>query len=659
MGLRLLRSKYFLLLLLVAPLIVHSVTLPSASAGVGVLYQTTWGTANFDYGQAITQDSAGNTYVAGYTWGFTPGTPSIILLKFSYTGVLLFQKLWSDSAFDYAYGIALDKSGNIYVSGWTNNNGGPSLLLLKFNSVGGLLWQRTWGGSNYPSYGQSVAVDPSGNIYVAGYYTSTSSSDQNATLVKFDPIGDLLWARRWGGGTPSQARSVALDSSGNIYVTGFTTSFGNGGADVFLLKFNSTGSLRIETTWGGSGDDKGNGIAVDSAGNAYVTGSTLSLGVVSDVFLLKYNSAGSLLGQRSYAQPSATIGYSIAVNSTTRQVWITGTNNTGSYSKGLNLRFDASTLNLLSQTGWGGLTPGSDAGYAIAPDISGNAVITGIVSESAPYKNTTMTGAEGTPSLTITSPTAPAVDPGLISGFAGGSVTSPVGSSTYAGGTDILVSKYGDEPLISIQSNHPSVGLVNFAGYNFPVGQNVSFAYGNYTASISPPVGYSFVRWNASGGVIVSRPYDNPARVRVIGSGILLANLTITIANITVNITPSTGGTLTCNGQTVIDGQIFQIHVNTTLTCNANPYVGHKFINYTGLDNLVPVGVVINPKTNPFSFNVTQGGSFHAYFTAPLPVQPTSLLAASLLTVVVAVFVRRLPKPTAFLPNRIRRRVSS
>src|SRR5712692_3846519 len=202
-------------LLLVTPISFRPV---AASTAPTIQYTKTWGGSGTDIGNGVAVDSSGNIYVTGRTSSFGAGSPSqiaLILLKYNSSGILQWQKIWSGSGngSDNGWGVAVDSSGNIYVTGDTSSfgAGGLDVLLLKFNSTGGLLWQKTWGGK-YTDVGLRVAVDPTNNS--------------------------------------------------NVYVTGQTANFGAGSMDVLLLKFSSSGMLLWQKTWGGSYTDYGAGVVV-------------------------------------------------------------------------------------------------------------------------------------------------------------------------------------------------------------------------------------------------------------------------------------------------------------------------------------------------------------------------------------------------------------
>ncbi len=127
----------------------------------------------------------------------------------------------------------------------------------------------TWGGTS-DDIGTVVALDNKNNLYLSGYPHSYGISDYDAFLVKYDPVGILLWYITWGGEYSDAGTGVAIDSENNIYLCGETGSFGSGGYDVFLAKYNSNGVQLWNIMWGGASDDEGFGVVVDIANNIYI-----------------------------------------------------------------------------------------------------------------------------------------------------------------------------------------------------------------------------------------------------------------------------------------------------------------------------------------------------------------------------------------------------
>jgi hypothetical protein len=153
-------------------------------------------------------------------------------------------------------------------------------------------WLSIIGGAN-SDVGNAIAVDSSGNIYVTGYTNSYGAGEYDVWTIKYNSSGDQIWNKTIGGASYDYGSAIAVDSSDNIYVTGNTLSYGAGDCDVWTIKYNSSGDQIWNKTIGGASYDVGNAIAVDSSGNIYVTGNTYSYGAgISDVWTARMDSDG-------------------------------------------------------------------------------------------------------------------------------------------------------------------------------------------------------------------------------------------------------------------------------------------------------------------------------------------------------------------------------
>jgi hypothetical protein len=261
-------------------------------------WNVTWGGSGADYGLKLDADSSGNIYVVGYENSFDynnygpGGNADIVVWKLNSSGQQEWNITWGGANNDYGYGIAVDTSDNIYVVGVDGSfsdatygaGGGDDVLLLKLDSSGSQLWNVTWGGSG-ADIAYSVTVDSSDeNIYVSGYENSFSpdtygpGGSSDIFLIKFDSSGSQLWNVTWGGSEAEYAFSMDIDSSDNIYITGAEKSFspdtyGPGGLfDMLALKFDSSGSQLWNVTWGGSSNEFGYGMTLDDSNNMYIVG---------------------------------------------------------------------------------------------------------------------------------------------------------------------------------------------------------------------------------------------------------------------------------------------------------------------------------------------------------------------------------------------------
>jgi len=215
---------------------------------------------------------------------------------------------------DFGSGVTTDSSGNIYVTGYTRggldgntNSGSYDIFLVKYNSSGTKQWTKQLGTSS-TDIGNDVTTDSSDNVYVTGYTGggldgNTSSGNHDIVLVKYNSSGTKQWTKQLGTSSGDYGNDITTDSSGNIYVTGFTErgldgNIHSGNDDIFLVKYNSSGTKQWTKQLGTSSTDYGSGVTTDSSGNIYVTGSTS--GELDgnthfgdrDIFLVKYNSSG-------------------------------------------------------------------------------------------------------------------------------------------------------------------------------------------------------------------------------------------------------------------------------------------------------------------------------------------------------------------------------
>ncbi len=239
---------------------------------IGTLqWEYTWGIDDWDdEGIGVAVDSSDNVYITGYVSGQGAGGWDMILKKF---GTNPWIRIWGGVYNNVGTGVAVDSSDNVYVAGPTASfgAGGSDMFLRKYNGNGVKQWNCTWGGTGW-DWGSGVVVDSSNNVYLMGTTESFGVGGRNIALVKYNGSGVQQWNCTWGGGFDDYGCGVAVDSSDNVYLTGYTGSFGAGGSDMFLVKYNGSGVQQWNCTWGGIFDDYGYGVVVDSLNNVYVTG---------------------------------------------------------------------------------------------------------------------------------------------------------------------------------------------------------------------------------------------------------------------------------------------------------------------------------------------------------------------------------------------------
>ena len=225
------------------------------------------------------------------------GSDDILIAKYDTDGNIQLEFSLGDSSPNYVEAIAVDGSGNIYVTGSTSY-GGYYMYTTKLNSSGAHQWTRRIGSGN--EGGKGISIDSSGNVYVTGKTRRSGATDDELWLVKYDSSGNLLSQVTLGGTTNDEkGNGIAIDSSDNVYVVGTTRSTGSGGYDYLIVKYNSSDQIEWQRTLGGSSSDQGQDIVVDNSGHIYVIGysDSFNLGTSNQDFLIaKLPDDGTMTG---------------------------------------------------------------------------------------------------------------------------------------------------------------------------------------------------------------------------------------------------------------------------------------------------------------------------------------------------------------------------
>jgi Beta-propeller repeat len=453
---------------------------------------------------------------------------------------LIYSTFLGGSGNDQGFGVAVDGSGNAYVTGETNstnfpttnplqpaNAGGVDAFVTKLNPTGSALVYSTYLGGSGFDQGEGIAVDSSGNAYVVGATNSNNfpvtpnafqsacgnpSSCANAFVTKLNPTGSaLVYSTYLGGNLIDSGLGIAVDASGSAYVVGETSSTNfptlnplqpvyGGGNDAFVSKLNAAGSALVYSTYlGGSADDAGNGIAVDSSGDAYVTGVTFStnfptmgpfqanLNGTDNAFVSELNPSGSALVYSTYLGGNGTFGAGVVVDNSDNAYVVGGTSSTnfpvttGSFQTACGnpsscenafvTKLNSTGSALVYSTYLGGL---SATGSGVALDSSGDAYVTGITSTNFPTKN-------------------PVQPSNASDADAFVSELNPSGSalvySTYLGG-----SGYDQGFGIAVDSSGNAYVVGETSSTNFPTMNPLQTAYagGLYDAFVSKIIGQDF-----------------------------------------------------------------------------------------------------------------------------------------------------------------------
>ncbi len=369
-------------------------------------YQVAWtaqiGTSGNDYSRSVAVDASGNSYISGFTSGAlgssSAGGYDAYLSKFDSLGNEVWTSQIGSSGYDYSESVAVDASGNSYISGYTegvlgsSSAGGRDAFLTKFDSLGNEVWT-TQIGTTSEDRSNSVAVDGSGNSYISGYtygvLGDSSAGSWDAFLTKFDSSGDEVWTQQIGTSTWDISYSVAVDASGNAYISGRTTGVlgdsSAGGEDAFLTKFDSLGDEVWTQQIGSSSNDFSQSVAVDGSGNSYISGYTSgvlgdSSSGAEDAFLTKFDSLGNEVWSSQIGTASYDRSFSVAVDASGnayisgQTFGVLGDSSAGGYDAFLT-KFDSLGDEVWTQQIG---TGSNDFSYSVAVDALGNAYISGV-----------------------------------------------------------------------------------------------------------------------------------------------------------------------------------------------------------------------------------------------------------------------------------------
>ena len=625
-------------------------------------YSTFFGGSSDDTAYAVATDPSGNTYIAGSTASvdlptttgalnrrFIGGTLDAFVAKFSPSGTLVYTTYLGGTGDDEAYGLAVDSQGNAYVTGYTTSpnfpvtggayrstlSGTSDAFVAKLNPAGTALVYSSYLGGSGDDTGWGIAVDGLGDMFVtgstssadfpvsAGAYRSTyTGGDSDGFVTAIYPYGGFLYSTYLGGSGEDVPYAIAVDSSGNAYIAGETqsTDFPNtpgviqasklGTTDAFVASINSAGTgLNYSTFLGGGSDDHAYGVAVDSSGNAYVTGYTGSTDFPHTAGVLQPANGGGYDGFATKINPSATA--------------------------------------LVYSTFIGG--SGDDYALSIALDGIGNAYITGNTSSAnlpvtSDAAQTSAGGAYGA-FVTVLNGSGSALSYGTYlggSGFETGygialspdreftaagytvsqdfPVTAGAFQKTLAGGADAFVARFSalPTPALSIAKSHTGNFMQGQTGATYQVtvsnGTGAGMTGGTVMVTETAPDGLTLqsmtgTGWNCpSGGNICTRSDSLPD-----GTSYLPITVTVDVATdaqspLTNQVSVSGGGSATASTSdptTITAFSYSPCDVNHDLSTNVadvqkliNEALGvataANDLNHDGVVNVVDIQIVTN-----------------------------------------------------------------
>lgn len=267
-----------------------------------ITFQKTLGGSTNDYGYSVSQTTDGGYIVAGSTIKLGIGGSEVCLFKTDNHGDIQWTKTIGGPAFDGAYSIIQTNDLGYVLTGYASGLGAgdDDVYLIKTDMNGDSLWTRVYGGTGAES-GRSVQQTNDGGFIITGYTTSFGAGNNDVYLIKMDMNGDTLWSRTYGNSEEDFGYSVQQTSDNGYIITGSTISPGLDSSDVLLIKTDANGDSIWTRTFGESGNDEGEFVEQTPDGGYVIAGTTNSFGAGNfDVYLIKTDTNGNILWTKTY-----------------------------------------------------------------------------------------------------------------------------------------------------------------------------------------------------------------------------------------------------------------------------------------------------------------------------------------------------------------------
>ncbi len=503
-----------------------------------------------DVARAMALDASGNVYVTGASDDSSAQNPQGVTLAYSSSGAPLWTNVYTaEGLWAYGNAVAADSGGNVYVAGRANHaSDTPSCTTFKYSSAGVLLWADFYRVSASPTDGWAVALDPSGNVVVMGSFDYGWS----CVTIKYSSAGERLWTRTYSSYRPN---AMAVDASGNVVVTGSRRVESALLESYLTLKYSSTGALLWTRTYSSPGIivHEGSAVAVDSQGNVVVTGRSSG-----DYATIKYSGEGVALWTNRYngTGNDNDEARAVAVDATGSVVvtgWSVGA---GSSSDYLTIKYSGEGVPLWTNRyngpgGFYGPGNGRDRATAMAVDGCGNVFVTGWSDNGADYWDyaTIAYSSTGMPLWTnrYNGPGNKRDEPRAVAVDASGSVYVTGGSEALGSGedpatqnSDFATVKYVIPPIITRQPLSCSNAVGTTASFTVEVAGSAPFGYQWRRDGTNLVNG-----GNLSGATTTNLLIANVQLADAAGYTVVLTNafgsVTSTVAQLTVIIPPSPG----------------------------------------------------------------------------------------------------------------------
>ncbi len=347
----------------------HTLTILSGMT----MWERTYGGSRADFGYSVVENASQYRYIAaGQTRSFGAGGYDIWLFAVDTTGNQAWQLCYGGSADDGAYSICQSNDGGYAVAGYTHSygNGGSDIYVVKTNAFGEIEWQTYVGGIN-DEYGWDIEPTADGGYIIAGYTSSFGNGGQDVYVAKLNSSGDTIWTKTIGGAADDFAYGVEQTPDRGYVIAGITYSSGGGNGDIYLIKLDAAGDSLWAKTYGSSANERGHDIAVAADGGYVIAGSSNT-----SVHVFKTDANGGINWQRNYGGASTDYARSVKLTNDGGYI-VAGASNSfsGSYFDTYMIK-----LNATGESLWVRISsnfPHNDYGYEIIQTNDGGYVTIG------------------------------------------------------------------------------------------------------------------------------------------------------------------------------------------------------------------------------------------------------------------------------------------
>jgi uncharacterized delta-60 repeat protein len=278
------------------------------------IWQKAYGGENRDRPHSVIATKDGGAFIAGSSRSYGKGRNDMLVIRMDKKGNILYRSSFGGKKQDYAHAITATSDGHYMVAGSSTSfskYGDKDVYVVKFDIDGKRLWQKRFGGDRHDE-ALSITATRGGGALVVGSTESYGQGYKDVYILYIDKEGKEIWSKAIGGRDDDIAHAITLSADGGFYVAGTTRSYGAGGFDFYLLKFNGKGKLVYDKVYGEEKDDKLYAITATRDGGCVVTGSTHSFGSKhNDIDVIRYGKNGKTIWHKVFGFDSKEWGNAI------------------------------------------------------------------------------------------------------------------------------------------------------------------------------------------------------------------------------------------------------------------------------------------------------------------------------------------------------------